>query len=97
MPTAGGGAHGAGMARLRELRAASSADLRRCQSISWLVPENARPKTWQRKRRRGGMISQFFVLSQRGDHIVFHDCKIWISSRPRLIWVDFFFSYSLRS
>jgi hypothetical protein len=24
------------------------------------------------------MISQFFVLSQRGDHIVFRDCKIWI-------------------
>jgi hypothetical protein len=44
MPTAGGGAHGTGMARLRELRAASSADLRRCQSISWLVPESARPK-----------------------------------------------------
>jgi hypothetical protein len=27
---------------------------------------------------RADMISQFFVLSQRGDHIVFRDCKIWI-------------------
>ncbi|XP_066400378.1 AP-4 complex subunit mu-like [Miscanthus floridulus] len=39
--------------------------------------QGARPreKTWQRKRRRGGMISQFFVLSQRGDHIVFRDYR----------------------
>jgi hypothetical protein len=30
------------------------------------------------------MISQFFVLSQRGDHIVFRDCKIWIPHPPNL-------------
>ena len=42
------------------------------------------------KRRRGEMISQFFVLSQRGDHIVFRDCKIWIPSRPRPIWAGKF-------
>jgi hypothetical protein len=41
------------------------------------------------------MISQFFVLSQRGDHIVFRDCKIWIPSRPRRpIWADFFLLFS---
>lgn len=35
------------------------------------------------------MISQFFVLSQRGDHIVFRDCKIWI---PVLLLLVVFFS-----
>jgi len=46
------------------------------------------------------MISQFFVLSQRGDHIVFRDCKIWIPSRPPppdLGGIFFVAYYSLRS
>lgn len=38
------------------------------------------------------MISQFFVLSQRGDHIVFRDCKIWIPVLLLLLVVFFFFT-----
>ena len=30
----------------------------------------------EQKLQRGGMISQFYVLPQRSEHIVFCDCKI---------------------
>jgi hypothetical protein len=36
------------------------------------------PERSSEEEAAGEMISQFFVLSQRGDHIVFRDCEIWI-------------------